>query len=129
MTVVRRLAERRRAEFYQATKDDESSWVHSSSWHEHAPDCRPSDLDPTWCNEHARYLRRHHYVALADGTTWPVNVEDVEWQLRHGEPTRSDLLVAASVLNLYARLVDPTVRSAEAEVKLKKARAAQRDAP
>jgi hypothetical protein len=41
------------------------------------------------------------------GMTWP-HPDDptgIEWRLRHGEPTRSDLLVAASYIAAYRQLV------------------------
>lgn len=42
-------------------------------------------------------------------TRWPFDVDDpdldgVEWQLRYGTPTKSDLLAAASVMQAYAFL-------------------------
>ena len=70
-----------------------------------------------------------HYVSLDNGTTWPVNVGDIEWRLRHGTPTRSDLLVAASVLGIYQKMCDPTRRAMNAEELLTRAREAQRCAP
>lgn len=45
-----------------------------------------------------------------DDMTWP-NPEDplmVEWKLRHGEPTKSDLMVAASMIAAYKQLVYDT---------------------
>jgi hypothetical protein len=71
----------------------------------------------------------NHYVTLDDGTVWPVNVENIEWQLRYGTPSRSDLLIAASVLNAYTAMTDPTIRASQAEVKLHRARHAQHEAP
>lgn len=70
-----------------------------------------------------------HYVHLGDDTTWPVNVGRIEWVLRYGEPTRSDLLIAASVLHAYAVMTDPTLTMGTAEVNLHRARQAQRQAP
>ena len=52
-------------------------------------------------------------VRLGDGTTWPtalpLNRDDdansLEWTLRYGNPTRIDLLHAASVVSAYVALV------------------------
>ena len=45
-------------------------------------------------------------VKLPDGSSWPDprHVADLEWRLRHGEPTRGDVLDAASVLLDYRLL-------------------------
>lgn len=47
-----------------------------------------------------------------DDMTWPHphDPTDVEWRLRYGEPTRSDLLVAASYIGAYRQLVDDAQR-------------------
>lgn len=46
------------------------------------------------------------HLRLDDGTTWPDPGDpgDVQWQLRYGEPTREQLVFAASVLAAYGRL-------------------------
>jgi hypothetical protein len=48
------------------------------------------------------------YVRLPNGTTWPnpVDPAEVEWRLRYGTPTRSDILVAASTMAAYRALVE-----------------------
>jgi hypothetical protein len=68
------------------------------------------------------------YVHLDNGTVWPVNVGDIEWRLRYGEPTRSDLLIAASVLAIYTQMTSPQSRGQHAEQTLHRARHAQREA-
>lgn len=51
------------------------------------------------------------FVRVGPEMTWPFpgkRLAEVEWALRYGEPTRSDLLVAASVISAYEALVlDP----------------------
>lgn len=42
---------------------------------------------------------------LSDGSSWPAPTADLEWTLRYGQPTREQLLAAASVVNAYAALV------------------------
>ena len=44
-------------------------------------------------------------LVLSDGSSWPVPNGDLEWTLRYGEPTRRDLLAAASILSAYFALV------------------------
>lgn len=49
----------------------------------------------------------NHYANF-DGMTWPrisAGIGDIEWALRYGEPTREEVLVAASVLNAYRALI------------------------
>lgn len=44
-----------------------------------------------------------------DGQTWPVpgeRMDEVEWQLRYGEPTAQARLIAASVLAAYRTLIN-----------------------
>lgn len=47
-------------------------------------------------------------VKLSDGTSWPCprRATEVAWLLRYGSPTRDEMLVAAEVLGVYARLID-----------------------
>ena len=47
------------------------------------------------------------WLRLPDGTTWPnpADPNEVEWRLRYGNPTREDILAAASVMNAYGHLV------------------------
>lgn len=59
----------------------------------------------------------------ADGTTWPIPGE-TEWQLRYGPSLRTTRLHAASIVQAYAVLVDPTISQAEAIRCLKRARQA-----
>lgn len=65
------------------------------------------------------------YVTV-DGTVWPVNVGEIEWQLRYGHVSQP--LVAASVVNSYAYLTDPSISQATAIAALKRARKAQASA-
>ena len=50
-----------------------------------------------------------------DGMAWPRYLEDnddsVEWRLRYGNPTRADLLYAASVMAAYTALVGSTEKN------------------
>lgn len=48
------------------------------------------------------------YVDVGPDSRWPSigqRLSDLEWTLRYGVPTRSDLLHAASILNAYRALV------------------------
>jgi hypothetical protein len=49
----------------------------------------------------------NNYLRLSDGTTWPDphDPSNVEWELRYGEPTREQMLFAASVISAYSYLV------------------------
>ena len=54
--------------------------------------------------------------ASFDGMTWPVpgwRLDELNYTLRHGVPTRSDLLLAASVLSAYRQMVSDPVRKRE----------------
>ncbi len=58
-------------------------------------------------------MKRH--LKIKD-MTWPnpFCFEDVEWQLRYGDPTREMLLCAASVLSAYRQLfISPRARFAQ----------------
>ena len=50
------------------------------------------------------------FLVLPDDTTWPNphDPNEVQWRLRYGTPTRSDLLVAAEVMAAYRALVHAT---------------------
>ncbi len=52
----------------------------------------------------------HHF----DGMCWPIPgtaMGDLEWTLRYGQPTRSQMLMAASVVSAYAQMVgDPEAK-------------------
>ncbi len=54
------------------------------------------------------------FYAHFDGMCWPLagsRLSDLEWQLRYGKPTRSQLLMAASVLSAYRQMVsDPKAK-------------------
>lgn len=43
-----------------------------------------------------------------EGMTWPnpTDPADVQWRLRYGQPSKADLLVAASFMHAYAHLID-----------------------
>lgn len=54
------------------------------------------------------YVRNLGSYLAFEGMTWP-NPDDpkeVGWRLVYGEPTKSDLLVASSVMSAYAHLVE-----------------------
>lgn len=42
-----------------------------------------------------------------DGMTWPnpADPAEVQWRLRYGQPSKVDLLVAASFMHAYAHLI------------------------
>lgn len=48
------------------------------------------------------------YHVLSNDTTWPSPVasNDIEWQLRYGQPTREQILVAASMLSAFRYLTE-----------------------
>lgn len=50
------------------------------------------------------------YVRLDDGTVWPnpADPTEVQWRIRYGTPTRSDLLIAAAHMHAYQELVMQT---------------------
>jgi hypothetical protein len=70
-----------------------------------------------------------YHAEGGEGTTWPVNVGPVGWRLRYGEPTRSDLLIAAWVLDVYGTMTAPENTQTYAETLLHRARTARRNAP
>lgn len=55
-----------------------------------------------------RVRRRHPRGDEEPGPTWPNPADPklVQWRLRYGTPSRSDLLVAASFMHAYAHLID-----------------------
>lgn len=63
-------------------------------------------------------------------TVWPVNVGDIEWSLRYSNVPmdRATQLTAASALNAYQALTDPSISQADAIAQLKRARKAQAQA-
>ena len=66
------------------------------------------------------------YLQCGDEGTWP-NPHDpteVQWRLRYGEPTREDLMVAASVMGAYGHLIGATRVVREAKVRAIRAAAA-----
>lgn len=56
-------------------------------------------------------IRRSSYVRV-EGTTWPHpdDPNSVEWVLRYGNPSREDLLRAASFIHAYRHLISMTQR-------------------
>jgi len=44
-------------------------------------------------------------IDVGDGAVMPKPNGDLEWKLRYGNPTKSDLLCAASILSAYQFLV------------------------
>lgn len=36
--------------------------------------------------------------------SWPMPDNDLEWKLRYGQPTRAELLQAASILSAYSQM-------------------------
>lgn len=64
--------------------------------------------------------KRHSKWLSWEGMTWPLPETDensVEWKLRYGEPTKGELLFAASVLNAYRALVLTTDKQRKEVVK------------
>lgn len=59
----------------------------------------------------ARYL---HF----GGMTWPNPhaLEEMAWRLRYGQPTKVDLLLAASVVGAYRQLVEDSQRERNAKI-------------
>ncbi len=51
--------------------------------------------------------RRKSWVVLPEGRTFPdpADPNEVQWRLRYGQPTREDLMHAASVMAAYSALV------------------------
>lgn len=49
------------------------------------------------------------HVQVGDDSVWPRaggdRMESLEWALRYGEPSRQDMLLAASVLAAYRQMV------------------------
>jgi hypothetical protein len=68
-----------------------------------------------------------HYVQV-DGTSWPVNLEDVAWALRYANPDVAEQRVAASAVDAYRHLTNPGISQADAVEALKRARRAQVEA-
>lgn len=58
-----------------------------------------------------------------EGTTWPVDVGEVEWSLRYSCPDDVKL-VAASVVAAYGHLTDPGISERAAVAALRRARKA-----
>lgn len=52
-------------------------------------------------------VNRNSYLHIGD-MTWPhpADPDEIQWRLRYGTPTRSDLLVAASFIEAYGALID-----------------------
>ena len=58
--------------------------------------------------------------ASFDGMTWPLPSErlgEAEGNLRHGEATRADILLAASVIRAYRQMVNDPKRKRDAVVR------------
>lgn len=110
--------------------------VHAYPWDAEPEDGMPCDSEDCACGAYEPGVSDipeppaavQHYVSLNDGTVWPVNVGEIEWRLRYGELSKTDRLIAASVLGAYSAMTDQTLRSASAEAKLHRARQAQREA-
>lgn len=87
-------------------------------------------LDEKRCGNCGEVLSAPSYVWV-DDTVWPVNVGEIEWALRYAPKnamTRSDLLIAASIVHAYAFLTDPHRTHGDAVASLRRARkAAGRD--
>jgi hypothetical protein len=58
-----------------------------------------------------------------EGTTWPVDVGETEWQLRYAPDAVRPLTVAA-IVAAYGYLIDPSITQATAIDALKRARRA-----
>lgn len=63
------------------------------------------------------------YLRLDDGTVWPnpTDPNEVQWRLRYGTPTKSDLLVAASMMSAYRELAGQTHKRRSTVVRLLRA--------
>lgn len=70
----------------------------------------PSADEKVRCGKFARFSEM----------TWPIHIEDendsVQWRLRYGEPSREDILFAASVMQAYAELVESPSRKRDAVI-------------
>lgn len=64
------------------------------------------------------------FSAPVEGTVWPINVGETEWNLRYA-PERACRLHAASIAHAYSFLVDPEITQKDAIAALKRARKAQ----
>lgn len=68
-----------------------------------------------------------------EGMTWPLpdsgdsDVDSLEWVLRYGTPTREQILVAASYIHAYGRLIGATGRTRAEVVRTLRAAQAQQD--
>lgn len=62
--------------------------------------------------EHAQTKALRAWVRLDNATIWPHPADpmEVEWRLRYGSPSRRDLLLAASYIHAYGRLVGLSAR-------------------
>lgn len=55
-----------------------------------------------------------------DGMCWPAPSEkmgEISWRATHGTPTRTDLLVAASVMNAYQELIGMSAKRRDKIIK------------
>lgn len=63
------------------------------------------------------------WTAHFDQMCWPRNgkyLGDLAWKLRYGEPTKSDMLVAAEVIGAYMALIDKPAGARAKIIKLLK---------
>lgn len=60
-----------------------------------------------------------------DGTTQPV-AREIEWVLRYGQPTKDDLLAAASIVNAYSSMCSGWRSAKDAVMMLCRARRAHK---
>lgn len=62
-----------------------------------------------------------------DGMTWPnpVDPNGVQWRLRYGTPSKSDLLVAASFMHAYSHLIELPRREREQRISALRAAATE----
>lgn len=55
------------------------------------------------------------HIRLSDGTTWPnphpKGDADLSWTLTYGQPTRQELLLAASIVRAYRYLITETTEA------------------
>jgi hypothetical protein len=67
--------------------------------------------------------KRNSYLRLPEGTTWPdpKDPNEIQHTLRYGQPSREDLLVAASFIAAYGHLLAmPTRRRAEVVTQIRR---------
>jgi len=60
-------------------------------------------------DEETNIVKQSGIFKIFGGMTWPSPCErlsEMEWRLRHGIPSRNDMLCAASVMSAYTSLIN-----------------------